>query len=476
MKKIYITSIFLTAIIFSLNTIYTSKPTMQIHIVFDASKSMLEKIQDESKLDIGKKTLYALLKRLMKNNNIKTGLRVYGHLNKSCTGNTSLEIPMGYNNALHLRRKVNGIQAKGKTPLAYALQQAEKDFDKNIPGQKVIILVTDGIESCNGNPCATATYLNQRGIVDKIHVIGLGMKPSHFHALKCIASPSGSMLIKATGKYGLRDAFLKVIAKITDKNLIVISKKAKNKPVKAVVSIYQNGSKLVNMTGNETHFALNPGKYDIKAVDPDTGMILWERGVNINPLSVTIRELKFRKAKLKITSKDFQGNSVTSNIVIFLSGSKYKISKADGTGIHEIFVTPGKYDIKIVDYITKVSKRLKSVKINDGDLKNVDVLFERGYMRINAENSWQEPANIHVEIYTLTNPQVQAGAKGRRQHNFTLMPGTYNVKVVQPRARAVMWIKNVKIRNGKIVRFYVRQLPAGRWYVHDVRGNWVVKQ
>ncbi len=165
-------------------------PSTQIVIIFDASGSMWGQINGKPKIEIAKKTFEQIIDELANNDNMQVALRVYGHLNKKCS-NSVLEVPMGKIRAAVVKAKINSLVPKGKTPIAYSIDKAVDDFDKDNRGEKIILVVTDGMESCDGDPCTIADKLKKAGIVTKIHVVGFGMKKKGLESLKCIVSPSG---------------------------------------------------------------------------------------------------------------------------------------------------------------------------------------------------------------------------------------------------------------------------------------------
>ena len=64
---------------------------------------------------------------------------------------TRLEEPFARNNHDRIIEKLNDVRPKGTTPIAYSLQQAAKDFPENDNYRNIVIIITDGIESCDGD-------------------------------------------------------------------------------------------------------------------------------------------------------------------------------------------------------------------------------------------------------------------------------------------------------------------------------------
>jgi hypothetical protein len=159
-----------------------------VEIIMDASNSMWGQIGGEAKIAIARKVLAQIINRLPDSMNV--GMRVYGHrygLNdpKACT-DTQLLVPIGPVAKAQLIDTVNKIQLKGKTPLVLSVLEAIKDFEK-IPNGS-IILVTDGIESCNGDIKSIGPAVKKSGLELKVHIVGFDIKEKEARAeLEAIA-------------------------------------------------------------------------------------------------------------------------------------------------------------------------------------------------------------------------------------------------------------------------------------------------
>ncbi len=193
--------------------------TVNIEYILDASGSMLEQIQGEMKIDIAKKTLSELVEQLPPGSaeiELNVGLRVYGHSTVSGDSpetrcrDTTLEIPVKGVDTKGIKERIAGITARGWTPIAYSLQQAENDFPPGEGNDNIIILISDGKETCGGDPCAVARELHEAGIKVKIHVVGFDIKPEERAQLECIAQASGGTYFSADSAGELNKALTDV--------------------------------------------------------------------------------------------------------------------------------------------------------------------------------------------------------------------------------------------------------------------------
>lgn len=138
------------------------------------------------------KKLFANFLDSLKNvNNLEIGLRCFGHQynilpNRNCQ-DTKLEVAIGKPSVCVplMKNTINRIVPKGTTPIAYTLEKCGDDFPTDgKTTRNIIILITDGIEECGGDPCAVSLALQSKGIVLKPFVLGIGTVD--YSSLNCI--------------------------------------------------------------------------------------------------------------------------------------------------------------------------------------------------------------------------------------------------------------------------------------------------
>ena len=167
------------------------EPT-RILFVFDASNSMNAFWGGSRKIETASNLLSETLRGLHQGDQLELGLRVYGHGTKHVQGqqdcdDTELVVPFSTYNNLIIKQTLSRIRAQGTTPIARSLEQAAYDFPDS-PGRNVIVLITDGIEACDEDPCAVSRALQSKGIVVKPFVIGMGIEDDLAESLRCIGN------------------------------------------------------------------------------------------------------------------------------------------------------------------------------------------------------------------------------------------------------------------------------------------------
>ncbi|MEK5037270.1 vWA domain-containing protein [Sporosarcina sp. FSL K6-3457] len=150
-----------------------------VEIILDASGSMRGEMDGKTKMDVAKEVISEFLEKLPHGANV--ALRVYGHKGSgsgahkemSCT-TTELAYELGPYNQTNFSRALTQFEPTGWTSIALALEAAQEDFDEYAAEKNtnIIFLVSDGIETCDGDPVAAAMKIAESNIEPLLHVIG----------------------------------------------------------------------------------------------------------------------------------------------------------------------------------------------------------------------------------------------------------------------------------------------------------------
>lgn len=186
-----------------------------VELILDSSASMWGRIDGQPKKLIARRALVELAEKLKNRSDLFLALRVYGHQHHYSRENcldTKLEIPFSRPDPVRVGRLVEAIKSQGQTPLGLSLQKARDDFDLEADHRRSIILITDGRESCESDPCRVARLIAKSGAKITIHVIGFGLKKKDVANLACIARPSGGRVIAAANAAQLSAALGQLLA------------------------------------------------------------------------------------------------------------------------------------------------------------------------------------------------------------------------------------------------------------------------
>ena len=161
----------------------------RILFLLDGSGSMLAQWGNDLRIHEAKRILSELVDSLKVNTQLELALRVYGHQYdrrlRNCE-DTRLEYPFRANNHANIIKRLEEIKPKGTTPIAYSLEQAASDFPGSNSHRNIIIIITDGIESCQGDPCEVSLALQRKGIFLRPFIIGLGMPEKYKQQFDCV--------------------------------------------------------------------------------------------------------------------------------------------------------------------------------------------------------------------------------------------------------------------------------------------------
>lgn len=194
----------LLALLLFLPTALLAQSAPRTILVLDGSGSMWGQIDGVNKIVIAREVIADLLETLPAEQEL--GLMSYGHRRKGDCTDIEMLIEPGTDRAA-IAAAVNAINPKGKTPLSAAVIQAAEAL-RYTEETATVILVSDGIETCNLDPCAVGRELENAGIGFTAHVIGFDVAadPVAQAQLKCLAEETGGQFRTASNADELAEA------------------------------------------------------------------------------------------------------------------------------------------------------------------------------------------------------------------------------------------------------------------------------
>jgi len=173
-------------------------------VIYDSSNSMWGELADKSrKYEAGRSALSALLETDLAGREI--GFRAYGHRRKTDCRDSELIVPFSGSEAarVQINKAAQAIRPTGKTPITYSLREGLTDFDGR-PGD--ILLISDGIETCDIDPCELMREWEASNVNIRVHVVGVGLTEFERAAMACIADTSGGKYFDADSADGFAQA------------------------------------------------------------------------------------------------------------------------------------------------------------------------------------------------------------------------------------------------------------------------------
>jgi hypothetical protein len=146
-----------------------------IEIIVDASGSMMAALDGQRRIDVAKAALLDLADRVLPEGT-PVALRVFGNREGNYSCRTDLELPLQPLDRAEIGEIIQEItpQTNASTAIAGSLLRIPDDL-AGVPGRKVVILLTDGMETCGGDPGSAILTLLEQGIDIQVNIVGFAI-------------------------------------------------------------------------------------------------------------------------------------------------------------------------------------------------------------------------------------------------------------------------------------------------------------
>lgn len=162
-------------------------------LIFDASGSMWGQLDDgKSKIEVAREVMADFFTR--RDTREPLGVVAYGHRRRGDCLDIEVVAPPGLHDAAALSAHLMKISPRGMTPISESLRIAAHQIPATAEHAD-IILVTDGLETCDADPCAMAAELAAKGVSIRAHVVGFGLTTEQANAMRCVADTTGGLLL-----------------------------------------------------------------------------------------------------------------------------------------------------------------------------------------------------------------------------------------------------------------------------------------
>ena len=444
----------------------------EVMFILDGSGSMWGSAGSQKKIEAAKEVMAKVVPELPEG--LKVGLTVYGHRKKGDCSDVEVMIPSGSDDRAGLLAQVKGISPKGKTPIAASVKMVAESL-KTKEVETTIVLVSDGIETCNDDPCGVIKALKESGIKFVLHVVGFGVDAKGQEQLTCLAQAGG-------GKYfAAQDAGSLLAALETVKKEVAVKvEQAKSTEVKAKSKL---GKLKITMPASTVK-----SQAEIKIVRVQDGKVVKNAkpaAEGTHPLLAGEYEvvLQYANTNYKPPSEaslgkfEVKGGEVTE---IALGG--LVLNRAEGLGDAAVAVAvmkPGseepfvRNDANGNDYYLWKPKPLPAGTYDLGLVQGRDEKVYRVFKGIKIEPGKEAVLTIDAGIMLKKNPQIQAWElteagsgqvvfKVQRRwdndwplwHAFPAEPGTYGLNVyLQGMDDPLPAGEGIEIKQGQTITF-----------------------
>ena len=180
-------------------------------IILDASGSMWAQINGKARIDIARETLKTVLAGVP--SDLELGFMAYGHRSKGDCNDIEMLVQPAPGTADAISAAAAQLSPKGKTPLSASVKMAAEQL-KYTEDKATVILITDGLETCDADPCALATELKKAGVDFKVDVVGLALSKKEGDQVRCIADNTGGQYLSANDADALKTALTTVVTQV----------------------------------------------------------------------------------------------------------------------------------------------------------------------------------------------------------------------------------------------------------------------
>jgi Ca-activated chloride channel homolog len=397
----------------------------RILFLLDMSGSMLAKWENSTRTEVAKNLLSKLVDSLQHYQNLELALRVYGHLYGRESNNcqdSKLEVPFAEGNEKQIISRLKGITPKGNTPITYSLIQSANDFPVDKYARNVIIMITDGLESCGGDPCAASLALQKKRIFLRPFVIGIGADSQFEKQFSCVGQYFNAADINAFNSI-LRQVVDIALSKTT---VAVELKDDRGRSVETNVNLTLLNSLTNEPEYNYVHYLDQNGKPDNLNID---ALMDYDLVINTVP-PTTLQRLEIKPGKHNLFSVRVpqgtlhlrQDGPTPYGLVQALvrENGSTKTLLAQPFGSRQKYIA-GNYDLEI---LTLPRIYMQDVAIKPG-LMNTVTYPAPGILSIPTE------LQGYGSLYTLDNSGQQSWIYNLPEQNskinLPLQPGTYRL-------------------------------------------------
>lgn len=177
----------------------------RVLVVLDASNSVWGRVDgtEKEKIVVARDVLADMLAELPPGTAV--GLAAYGHHREKDCDDIEVILPVGAHSRAALDAAIRRVQPRGMTPITAALQHVVEQLDE-AAGPTHVVLVSDGKETCDGDPCALVQALRARDATLTVHVVGFDVTREEAEQLSCIAAARGGLYADASTTSDLTNA------------------------------------------------------------------------------------------------------------------------------------------------------------------------------------------------------------------------------------------------------------------------------
>lgn len=396
------------------------KANTNIMILFDASGSMSGPIEADSKMAYVKSAMKDLMVQPAPGTTKRVlGLRAFGSthpIEQQQCEDSALIAPLGQMAAEKIGPAINAIEARGMSPVAYALQQAAGDLPPaKDDTDNMIILLADGEDTCAADPCLAAEQIHAGPSRAVIHVVGFDLNQPAEQQLRCVAQKGDGKFFLARNVAELRSAADQALNANLPYNLRV-KVFAGATPLATEMTVYRSGTRQVveqSRAPGIKFLQLQPGTYDIlisyadSVQDPKPSKLL--QGVEVQASARAEQVVNFDLGVIELSGIAPYGQPVALTYQLSKPGDTKPLASITGTiEPMKVALTPGEYVVTAtgpaVNEIPLIATSDPLAVVTGQQIEHI-FQFETGELFLRAQNSRRVFIPAHYRLALANNPE-----------------------------------------------------------------------
>lgn len=420
------------------------KPEANIDVIIDASgsQSALFGGTGTTKLSLQEKALSDVILSVKSSEYPRNiGIRAFGSqkpLDDHDCQDTQQIYAVSSPNLDEIQKLLTPINAQGESPIAATLEAAARDFPAANVDQ-IMILITDGADTCNRDPCETAKTLRASNPRLSIQVIGFDISQEDADKIKCVAENADGKFYLARDEGELRKYLDEAVNSTVPYNLR-LSTVAGATPIPTTITIFKSGTDQAVKT--ETSFgtkllSLAPGTYDILveyAASPELkkpSKII--KGVDVLEKTKVEQEINFDFGSLILSSIDTVGALTAAEYTVQKAETGEPVARIDSDGqTVSVLLTPGVYDVTARQKFApaeRIELSDKDIEIKSGESLEKIFRFQKGTLSLKGVTTQNVAIPFIFQIFKPAKPDepIASGAFDAEGGTVTLSPDEYEL-------------------------------------------------
>lgn len=445
-QKVMALFVILMAMFSALPQTAIAESPVDLLLILDASGSMWQQIEGQHKIVIARQVLKDLITELPDGSRV--GLLAYGHRREGDCEDIELIVPLSPLDREALLRRIEALNPKGKTPITGAIEEA-LDAIRSWENDVTVVLVSDGIETCGGDPCQKVRAAKKNGMTFVMHVIGFDVGEVDVSQLECTAQAGGGLYYSARNADELASALDQAVESPDEmpNSRLSVTSLADGELADALVQVFnaENGDEVAHgrtYTSPETNPRIIPlveGRYDVEvqAMGIKGNVKIAYRDLQISSDQTVEKTADFSTGELAVeVTRNGELSDATVNIYAagtreqIAGGRTYTVPKSNPRVFR---LTPGDYDVavKSVEISSRPEELFKGVVVKSGERVGRTHEFQSGTLRVGAVHDGQL---VDVTVNVVLLETTKSVGSGRTYTNansnptvFEVLPGKYSV-------------------------------------------------